>query len=113
MKKPEKDYEYLETSAEMQARGLRRISRPKFLDKIPKNVSLRECKSRITIYLDADIVDAFKEADATRGCGYQTLINKTLRSVVDGQAVLKTALTEDKLFEKDFLSKLKAELGTV
>jgi hypothetical protein len=36
MKKIEKDYEYLETSPEMLAKGLRRISRPKFLDK-PKD----------------------------------------------------------------------------
>ena len=36
-------------------------------------------KTRITIYLDDDVLQAFRErADAT-GRGYQTLINDTLR----------------------------------
>ncbi|MDQ3375142.1 MAG: BrnA antitoxin family protein, partial [Acidobacteriota bacterium] len=74
MKKTEKDYEYLETSPEAKAAGLRRISRPKFLDKIPKNVSLRDSKSRITIYLDADIIEHFKHEAAKTGIGYQTSI---------------------------------------
>ncbi len=34
MKKIEKDYEYLETSPEALSRGFRRITRPKFLDKL-------------------------------------------------------------------------------
>ena len=113
MKKIESDYEYLETSPEMQARGLKRISRPKFLDDIPKNVSLRDCKSRITIYLDADIVDFFKQAAGTGDGGYQTLINRTLRGFVDGTIRPETVLTEDKLFDENFLSRLKEKLAAV
>lgn len=113
MKKIEKDYEYLETSPKMQERGLRRISRPKFLDDLKTNVSLRDCKSRITIYLDADIIEFFKQAAEESGNAYQTLINQTLRGIVDGSATSDAVLTEDKLFDKDFLTKLKAELETV
>jgi len=45
-------------------------------------------KTRITIRIDEDIVDAFlKEADATGGSvGYQTLINNALRQHIEGKA---------------------------
>ena len=36
-------------------------------------------KSRITIYLDDDILEAFRERADASGHGYQTLINDTLR----------------------------------
>lgn len=83
MKKAETDFEELETSEEMQSRGLKRISRPKFLDKIPRNVQLRDCKSRITMDVDADIVEYFKQQADGQDAGYQTLINKVLREFVD------------------------------
>lgn len=46
-------------------------------------------KTRITIYLDEDIVDGFRDrADAT-GRGYQTMINEALREYLgkSGQPV--------------------------
>jgi uncharacterized protein (DUF4415 family) len=45
-------------------------------------------KTRITIRLDEDIVDAFlKEADEAGGAiGYQTLINNALRQHIEGKA---------------------------
>jgi uncharacterized protein (DUF4415 family) len=45
-------------------------------------------KTRITIRIDEDIVDAFlKEAEASGGAvGYQTLINNALRQHVEGKA---------------------------
>jgi uncharacterized protein (DUF4415 family) len=45
-------------------------------------------KTRITIRLDEDIVDAFlREADASGGSvGYQTLINNALRQHIEGKA---------------------------
>ncbi len=112
MKKIEKDYEYLETSPEMQARGLKRISRPAFLGKIPKNVQLRDCKSRITIYLDADIVDSFKKEAEKVETGYQTLINQILRQYVDKISVGENsvAIKDDLLKDKSFLKKLKKAL---
>ena len=36
-------------------------------------------KTRITIYLDDDIIEAFREKGDTSGQGYQTLINHALR----------------------------------
>ncbi len=111
MKKTEKDYEYLETSPEAAKLGLRRISRPKFLEKIPKNVSLRESKSRITIHLDADIVSYYKEMAENSSAGYQTLINQTLREIVDGERQQQTSdLKNEILHDKQFLQELKEAL---
>lgn len=86
-----KDYEYLETSEEASKRGLKRITRPAFLGE-PKTV--KESKSRITIYLDADIVEHFKMQAENSNTGYQTLINQTLREKITG---VQTAEKADEL----------------
>ena len=39
-------------------------------------------KTRITIYLDDDIIEAFREKGEKLGRGYQTLINDTLREAL-------------------------------
>lgn len=105
-----KDYEYLETSEEAEKRGLRRITRPKFVDTAIKN-SLKESKNRITIYLDADIVEHFKTQAENSKVGYQTLINQTLRErIADASG---GDLLEKLLRDKNALRKLKAELETV
>jgi uncharacterized protein (DUF4415 family) len=39
-------------------------------------------KTRITIHIDTDVLDAFRAKAATEGKGYQTLINDTLRQVL-------------------------------
>ncbi len=79
------------------------------------NKSLREAKNRITIYLDADIVEHFKTQAEVSKIGYQTLINQTLRETIDGTQSDKTVdeVIERLLQDKTALSKLKAELETV
>ena len=39
-------------------------------------------KTRITIMLDNDVLDRFRQKAEYEGLGYQTLINQTLRSVM-------------------------------
>ena len=39
-----------------------------------------KCKTRITIMLDNDLLDAFRARAKSEGTGYQTLINRSLRS---------------------------------
>lgn len=39
-------------------------------------------KQRITIMIDADVLQAFRERAATCGAGYQTLINEALRRAI-------------------------------
>lgn len=47
-------------------------------------------KTRITIYLDDDIIEAFREKGDKLGRGYQTLINNALR-----EALLKDDVAVD------------------
>ncbi|MEN3331702.1 MAG: hypothetical protein V7641_1067 [Blastocatellia bacterium] len=50
----------------------------------PGDTEPRNCKVRVTMYLDADIVEHFKQkAGEPDGAGYQTQINNALRSVVE------------------------------
>ncbi len=79
------------------------------------NKSLRESKNRITIYLDADIVEHFKNEAELSKTGYQTLINQTLREKIDGSQTDRIAgdVIESLLKDKTALSKLKAKLETV
>lgn len=39
-------------------------------------------KTRITIYLDDDVLEAFRAKANTEGRGYQTLINEALRQAI-------------------------------
>ncbi|MBX7062391.1 MAG: BrnA antitoxin family protein [Pyrinomonadaceae bacterium] len=102
-----KDYEYLETSREAADRGLRRITRPAFVDK-----AVRKSKSRITIYLDADIVDHFKKQTKNGSVGYQTLINQALREKIDTPTAIDDPI-EKLLKDKKILRRLKSSLKGV
>jgi len=56
---------------------------------------------RITIALDSDVVDFFKQAAAKRGAlPYQTQINQALREAMEQSSAdrLKSALLKDKAF---------------
>jgi BrnA antitoxin of type II toxin-antitoxin system len=52
-------------------------------------------KTRITIYLDDDILDSFRRQAEAEGIGYQTLINKILKTHLKEPA--KRPLTENDL----------------
>jgi len=111
MKKDDFDETILDSEEAFNKR-FKRIERPAFLDKLK---TVKEAKSRITIYLDADIVEHFKNAAEDSKTGYQTLINQTLREKIDGS---QSAENTDKVIErllqdKAALSRLKAELETI
>ncbi|MEX0900843.1 MAG: BrnA antitoxin family protein [Gammaproteobacteria bacterium] len=40
-------------------------------------------KKRITIYLDEDVLDAFRSRAEESGAGYQTMINDTLKKSIE------------------------------
>ncbi|MGD9562973.1 MAG: BrnA antitoxin family protein [Pyrinomonadaceae bacterium] len=102
-----RDYKYLETSKEAADRGLRRITRPAFVDKV-----VRKSKNRITIYLDADIVDHFKKQTKNGSVGYQTLINQALREKIDTPMPMDDPI-EKLLKDKKILRRLKQSLKGV
>ena len=115
MKKIEDDFDesILDNEEEFNKRfkPIDRAKRPNFAI----NKALKEAKNRITIYLDADIVEHFKTAAENSKTGYQTLINQTLREKIDGSqnAVKADELIEKLLRDKNALSRLKAELEAI
>jgi uncharacterized protein (DUF4415 family) len=40
-------------------------------------------KTRITIYLDSDVIEEFRVRADQAGCGYQTMINEALRQYLE------------------------------
>jgi len=111
MKKDDFDETILDSEEAFNKR-FKRIKRPAFLDKLK---TVKEAKSRITIYLDADIVEHFKNAAENSKTGYQTLINQTLREKIDGSQKIEKAdeVIEKLLQDKAALSRLKVELETI
>ncbi|KOR37212.1 MULTISPECIES: BrnA antitoxin family protein [Planktothricoides] len=64
----------------------------------------QEGKTRITIYIDNDILEAFRQKGDAEGKGYQTMMNQALRQYLD-QA--KLPLDEDTL-RRIFQEELRA-----
>jgi hypothetical protein len=60
-------------------------------------------KTRITIYLDDDILDRFRQQAEAKGLGYQTLINEVLR-------IHLKELADRPLTENDLRRVLREEL---
>lgn len=56
-------------------------------------------KTRITIMLDNDVLEYFRERAEPQGTGYQTLINATLRSAIDRAEGAEEPLTVARLRE--------------
>jgi uncharacterized protein (DUF4415 family) len=75
-----------------------------------KGKTADEAKVRVTIALDRDVVEHYKQAAAKRGAlPYQTQINQALRQTIDQPAAqaLKSALLKD----KDFIRSLAREVA--
>lgn len=64
----------------------------------------RPAKHRITMYLDDDVLAAFRSRAEKTGMGYQTLINRTLRDYMARSSKTVDAKTLRKI--------LRQELGT-
>jgi uncharacterized protein (DUF4415 family) len=45
-------------------------------------------KTRITIYIDNDVLDAFRTRAENNGIGYQTMMNQALREYLDKSSTL-------------------------
>ncbi len=50
-------------------------------------------KTRVTIMLDDDVIEAFRARAETAGQGYQTMINAALRAAIDPDAAPVTVGT--------------------
>ncbi len=107
MSSNKKDIDFTEENFKKQFKKISRAERPN----AAINKSLQESKNRITIYLDADIIEYFKNAGHEAKEGYQTLINRTLREVIKGGH--GRSLQADLLNDQHFLAELKTKLKTV
>lgn len=56
-------------------------------------------KTRISIFIDDDVLAAYREQAGTLGKGYQTLINDTLRAALDPASTPATRAQMDKLIK--------------
>ena len=58
-------------------------------------------KTRITLFLDDDVLATFRERAAQSGKGYQTLINETLRTALSPESAPLTAETLRKILHEE------------
>ena len=57
-------------------------------------------KQRITIMIDSDVVEAFRQRAAASASGYQTLINEALRRAIDPESAPVTLAQMRVLLDK-------------
>lgn len=82
----------------------------------PGETELRNCKVRVSIYLDADIIRFFKERAVQPGAQpYQTQINATLREVIqhawEGGAANQAASIGRLLSNEQFIEAVARQVG--
>jgi uncharacterized protein (DUF4415 family) len=58
-------------------------------------------KTRITIYLDDDVIDAYRQMGDNAGLGYQTLINQSLRETLAKKSVAVDAKTLRRILREE------------
>ncbi len=92
---------------------MKRLPRGSF--KAPKGATnLENCKVKISMYLDADILQYFrKRAESPDAAPYQTQINNELRRVMENDSPDAASLEKDILNNEEFLRALKEKLATV
>ncbi len=101
------------TSAEARKAGLKRIPR-RFITK-PGEMTVADCKVKVTMYIDADVLEHFKErAAAPHAAPYQTQINTELRRVMGESKAEsvdeKTKLLADERFINALAERVRAQL---
>lgn len=60
---------------------------------VPHLQKLNAGKTRITIMLDNDVIEAFRTRAEAEGRGYQTAINEALRTAIDADQAPVTVAT--------------------
>lgn len=58
-----------------------------------KEFSAKTAKERITIWIDEEVVDAFRARAADEGTKYQTLVNSALRAAITKPSLVKRVET--------------------
>ena len=109
----EKEKDLSEEELDLRLDNMKRLPRGSFKAK-PNATKLENCKVKISMYLDADIVEYFrKRADAPDAAPYQTQINNELRRIMENDSRETANIENDILNNKEFLRALKEKLETV
>ncbi len=92
---------------------MKRLARGSFKPK-KGATDLENCKVKISLYLDADILQYFRaRAEKEHAAPYQTQINNELRRIMENDAPGNKSLENDILNNEEFLRALKEKLDTV
>ena len=98
------------TTDDMLKPGTYKARRSRFVTK-PGDTSLSNCKVKISMYLDADILEYFKKrAESPDAAPYQTQINHELRRVMENDSRGAKSIENDILNNEEFLRALKKKL---
>ena len=77
-------------------------------DNIRRGAVIKDAgKTRVTMYLDNDVLDHFRTVATRKGHGYQTEINAVLRGCMTGEGVAETRLDQI----ADRLDRLEQHVG--
>jgi uncharacterized protein (DUF4415 family) len=102
-----------EEKLDAELKGMKRLPRGSVRAK-PSATDPKNCKVKITTYLDADVLEFFKKrAEQPNAAPYQTQINNELRRVMENGSVVTARVEKDILNDKKFLKALKKKLATV
>lgn len=109
----EKSEDLNEKQLDSQLDKMKRLPRGSFKAK-PNATKLENCKVKISMYLDADILEYFRNrARQPRAAPYQSQINNELRKIMETDAQGNGSLENDILNNEAFLRALKEKLATV
>ena len=103
----------LEEEMDLQLDKMKRLPRGSFKAK-PNATNLENCKVKISLYLDADILEYFRaRAEPPNVAPYQTQINHELRKIMEAGSNSKAKLEINISEDKEFLRALKEKPETV
>lgn len=107
--------EDIETDEELDARFSRMKILPRGTFTPSKGATnLENCKVKISMYLDADILEYFRQrAEPPEAAPYQTQINNELRRIMENDSREVQSIENDILNNEEFLRALKEKLETV
>lgn len=110
LKTIEKTKRSAKTEMDAEMRRMKRLPRGSFKVK-PGETELKNCKVKITTYIDADILEYFKErAEQLNAAPYQTQINNELRKVMENGSTKTATVERDILNDKEFLKSVEKEI---
>jgi uncharacterized protein (DUF4415 family) len=76
--------------------------------------NLENCKVKISMYLDADILQYFRQrAELPNAAPYQTQINNELRRIMENDLTDAASIENDILNNEEFLRALREKLESV